>query len=833
MSQSLRSATYSPLPIFFMIIAFISLGLLFPWAPNAAQGQWQLVLSADLQQDKAIQVAVADLKETGQEFGITFTIASDESAALQGDTILVGGTSRNQLVKQLTSTNKLKLQTVENPQGYEIVTQNIDGHTVMAVSGGSVLGDVYGLYWLWDRIRVYKELPEINTLRIPRLETRINLAWGRGSWGGGSEEQMNNALRYSINWVAGPPVLDLVPWDSEPEHTTNVKNREDAKKFIEYAHALHLKYYSFANEFTYHPSLLKQFNATLSPCDERFWDALQEKFRMLFTAMPELDGIELCNDDISGFWDNYRPFDVMHDGEGCEWPLDKRYRTFVKKIHEVVVGEFDKTYLHFTWSLVQYEQHYQADVFRKIFTDDVPVKNLYLIPKVTAADRWWHQPYNPTFNQTKHNTMVGFETMNYYEGGSSNIFPTFAGQYYQAGLQTFLSPENNNVKGAGFLVGWGKGQWSTPGAYSYVLYRLSWDPDEDIRQIAEDYCSIHFGHKAAKAMADILLLSPVAYKYGLHIEPVSYGTFNSFIHMRVGTFPAEGYPSIDGGREHMEFLRKIYLRCKPWIAETLDDLDHGLATAKEMNVQFKMADALIEDRALAEKTKNELAMTQLLLETNNRYVRTSFAYFQYRERPNAETRQALLENYDGLLDVKKRFTSAPGFGYRLFGIDQLLKNAKQALDDLEKAETILANAPSRDEIEETLVQQQIRYADALEKNRERAKKFMQVDVMVDGRDILIIQGDKLKIEHLRWDHAHVRQSEFLEPLPPKAVTVIPACIDTRPVHPFVLEQPSAENDYTVKVYLYDKPAGHGLMRFDLYYIPDSPESLGVALPWEE
>ena len=44
----------------------------------------------------------------------------------------------------------------------------------------------------------------------------------------------------------------------------------------------------------------------------------------------------------------------------------------------------------------------------------------------------------------------------------------------------------------------------------------------------------------------------------------SNSVFNS-----VGTFPAEGYPSIDSGREHLEFLRKIYLRCEPWKKQAL------------------------------------------------------------------------------------------------------------------------------------------------------------------------------------------------------------------------------------------------------------------------
>ncbi|MFH1743301.1 MAG: hypothetical protein ABIH23_30210 [bacterium] len=818
-----------------IICAFVCLAITMflhhPFAADSSTTEWQIVVSEELQRDEAVRVALDDLKETGAAHGLLFTVV-DDAKAISGNAILVGEPSRNRIVAQLATDGTIHLQGVSDEQGCEIITKDLDGRKIVVVAGGSIIGDVYGLYWIWDRIRVYKELPPINIIRTPRLKTRLSLSWGRHGSGGESKEAMRRALRYGINWVSGPPILDLVPWNSEPERTNNEKNREKTRELIEYAHSLHLKYYSFANEFTYHPSLLQEFDASLTPSDPRFWDALQAKFRRLFQALPELDGIELCNDDISGFWDDYQGFDLMHEGEGCDWRLDKRFRTFVKKVHDVVVVEFNKIYFHFTWSLVSYEQHNQADVYKSIFTDDIPVKNLYLIPKITAADRWWHQPYNPTFNQSPHNTIVGFETMNYYEGGGSNIFPTFSGQYFQAGLQTFLSPPDNNLKGAGYLVGGSRDSWDTRSAYSYVLYRLSWDPDEDIQTIAEDFCAIHFGRAAAEGMAEIYLLTPVAYKYGLHIEPVSYGTFNSFIHMRVGTFPAMGYPSIDGGKEHLDFLRQIYLRCKPWKAETLDDLDHGLATAAEMVRNYTSAKSLIDDEETAEKVSDSLNMTRLLIETNNLYVRTFFAYFGYRECPTPESKETLSNCCHSLKDVRERFVNAPGFGYRLFGVDQLLLNVDQVLADLKGAEARLERMPTREKLELTIDRQQLLYKQVLEKYQNEAVKFFYCDVMIDGRDILNISGDACRVEHLRWDGPHFRDRRSIQALPKKPVTVIPLDIQSRPMHPFILEQPTAENDYTVRVYLYDKPGGQGLMKFDLYYIPKSPAELGLEIPWE-
>jgi len=791
---------------------------------------WTIICSKALQQDEAVSVAVRDLRESGTASGLSFAMAEDRALPAT-HAILVGDGGRNRLTKKLLQNHTLALQGIKDEQGYEIITREINGRRVIVVAGGSLIGDVYGLYWLWARLRVFKGLPDIQTRREPDLPIRVSLAWGRRGSSGETREEMQNALRHSINWVSGPAVLDLAPWDSEPERQRNAQNRLKTRALIDYAHRLHLKYFSFANEFTFHPSLMEKTGASLSPCDTLFWDALQEKYRMLFTALPELDGIELCNDDISGFWDDYRAFDVMHEPSGCLWPLDLRFRTFVKKIHDVVVGEFDKIYFHFTWSLVSYEQHNQPDVFKKIFTDEIPTRNLYLIPKVTAADRWWFQPYNPTFNLTPHRTLVGFETMNYYEGSGSNIFPTFPAAYFQAGLQTFTRWPQHNVTGSGFLAGGRMDAWNTRSMTSYVLYRLSWDLNEDINDIARDYCAIHFGAAAAEKMAAIHLLSPAAYQYGLHIEPVSYGKFNSFVHMRVGQFPAMGYSGLDHGREHMDFLHEIYLRCKPWQNETFLYLHHGLNTAVRMQKLFEDARPLIADQTLAAKTENALEMTRQLIATNISYVETAFAYFAYREKGTPAQRDSLANALSRLVRTIEQFKAVPGYQYELFGIDQLISNAEEMVRDRAAAEERLAQAPTNKEIEQTLARQQQRYAQVLQEHQDRAVKFLHFEVEIDGRDILHIQGDRYWIEHLQWDGPQVKEANFFAPLPKQQVTVIPVDLYSRPIHPFIFEQPSAENDFTARVYLYDAPGGKDWMKFDLYYIPTAPHELEMEIPW--
>ncbi|MBN1349448.1 hypothetical protein JXJ21_08575 [candidate division KSB1 bacterium] len=805
-----------------LFIGFMMLALFFMTA-CIAQERWAVLFDEQEAQDEAIKVAFADLQEAGQQFGVCFEMVASPAEA-SDNLLLVGNPTTNEYLKIFIREHGISLPAVTHPEGHAILTYHAGGKKTVIVSGSSIPGNVYGIFWLCDRLRVLKGLPEINTLREPSLDIRYTRIFVK------NRADIQRALRYGLNLIYIQSTLGLVPWNSEPENTENARNREQARELIDYAHALHLKCLVMGTEFTYHPSILEEFNATLSPADPCFWDAMQAKFRRLFQELPELDGVVAFTGPEQHFWGNYRAFDVMHDDKSCEWTLEKRYRTFIKKVQHVVVGEFDKIYHHRTWMTNCYEQQARPEVYREIFTDDVPTKNLFLIPSFTQNDRWWHQRYNPTFNLTPHKMLTVMEPMNYYESSNANLFPTFPGQYYQAGLQMVLESEKCNLKGASFDLH-PKEDFRTPTVTAYTGFRLGWNHLESPETIAEEFCRIYFGEAAAKGMAEIYLMSPVAYKYGLFIEPVAYGDFNSLPHIRVGTFPAQGYPRIDNGKEHIRFWREIYLRCKPWLTETYDDLDHGLEVANEMCEKFKTVKALIADEQLAQTVENSLNMTRRLIQTNNSYTRAAFAYFAYTDAPDEANKTDLAARFKTLQQARSAFTGTRGFGYQLFGVDQLIENIKAALDDLPRAMQVLKHAPDREKIEQTIALQQEKYREVLANYPKEAIKFLHWEGLIDGRDILKVSGNQAEIIHLRWDPPEVKACTFFEPLPAQKLTVIPKDIQSRPMHPFIIEQPSSENGYAVQVYLYDAPEGRDWFKFDLYYILKSPEELHLELPW--
>ena len=89
-----------------------------------------------------------------------------------------------------------------------------------------------------------------------------------------------------------------------------------------------------------------------------------------------------------------------------------------------------------------------------------------------------------------------------------------------------------------------------------------------------------------------------------------------------------------------------------------------------------------------------------------------------------------------------------------------------------------------------------------------------------------------EIEHLRYDPIQEITENISNPLPSMRYTVVPVEIKSRSFGPFVLEQPSVSNDFTATIYLSDFPEhGYSWWEFELYYIPRSPEEIGLKVPW--
>lgn len=760
-------------------------------------------------------LAIDDLIQAGKPRGITFSV-SEAHTPVSGNRIIVGYEAAEEA--------GIVLNSVGHPQGFRIRTKSADGARTVAVAGGSIVGDVYGLYWLWDRLRVCKAIPELNVERAPALEIR--------SGGGPSKADMRSALRYTVNWTTSGDTNALVPADQEPLASENAQNRIATQELIDYAHALHMKFFTVTDEFSYLPSSLEEFGATLDPSDDALWVMLQDKYRRLLEAMPGIDGIRIRTGEHTRIVEPWKPYDVMHEPEVEGWPLEHRYQTFLQKLHEVVVGEFGKIYYHRTWVTGATEQHSNADVYRAIFTDAVPTENLYLSPYLTRGDRWFYQPINPTFNLTPHKMLVLLAAMNYHEDGSVKVFPTYPGLYFQEGFEKLWRGQGSNIVGSQFGSAAGEG-WRSNGLTEYTAFRMSWEPLADPHVIARDFAAIHFGRNAADAMGKAIVLSADAYKNGLYIKPVAESAdWNTLPHLRLSTFVLRGFPAIDRGKEHIQWLYdSLYAPCQARMRETQKYLERGQRAAERMLKLGEEARDDFDDPAVAQQVIESLDLTRLLIQTNIAYVRTCFAYFEYREQMSEATKKRLESEYGHLQMTIDAFRAAPGFGYKLYGIEQLMTNVEEALNNLDAAMAVLARAPGPEEVSQLIVAHQQKDKELVSTRLPDAVKVLYWKGMVDGKDLLRIRGSEVAVEHIAADPIHSDESQVFVPLPREAGTVFLRDIRSGEIHPFVLRQPNAENEYTASIYFFDPGPGYTLWEFEVYFLKDSPEGIGVDAKW--
>ena len=806
-----------------MSILVIAIGLMASITQSEVGETWTLFVPPEEAREAAIQAAIEDLQTTGKKFGLTFTqkFGGAPKTWVTFSSLWAMRQEMRRLLDLLRE-GKIQLEGVPSPQGFEIRSFSSEDGRGLVVAGGSTMGDVYGLYWIWDRIRVHGTLPRLDTQRSPALGLRYA--------GVLSQKGLRSALRHTINLVSSGDILNLVPWDVEPEATRNADHRKKLQPLIDSAHSFRMDFLAVCDEISFHPVLQEEFGFELDPADPALWDALQAKYRRLLQTMPELDGVQIRTGELTRVAGDYRPFDVMHEPVESDWSIERRYRTFVQKMHEVVVGEFNKIYYHRTWSTTANEQHSDPDVYKATFTDDVPTKNLYLSPYMSLADRWYYQPYNPTFNLTPHPMVVLLATLDYHADGNTNFFPSFPGEYHQGGLQSVLSVENSNLIGTHFAVP-ETDDWSTRSLTAYTVFRLAWNPDEDLRQIAEDFAAIHFGREAAPTLAKMLLLSHQAYKDGVYIKPVAESIRgNTLPHIRTGTFQMRGIPQVDRGREHIEWLEtSLYEPCKGRFEETLEYLDKGLRAAEEMESLFATISGKI-DSGLAESVADSLRCTRLLVETHCGYVRTCFAFFQHRDDAGKQAQERLGKALAALKKARAEFSETPGCRFKFYGVDVLIQAAEEMLRNRDEALGNMAKAPDSTEVDRLIAESQTQHKQALEKHDANAVKCLRWRAKVDGRDILSIRGKSVEIEHLQSDGISSIEQEFFEPLPQKEVTVLLKTKESQEIHPFVLEQPSAANGYTAKIYLFDKPPGYGWWEIELYYVEGSPRDLGLATP---
>jgi hypothetical protein len=651
------------------------------------------------------------------------------------------------------------------------------------------------LMFIWNSVPDSASGPPDNPEEIRRVVARF-----RGT--------LRDVLRFGYNGVVFRGLEHYVPSDDPVYGPRSARYRRYLKAIIAEAHAHHIKVIPYAEEAIYLPAWLEKAGAKASVKDPRFWDAMADKYRRLFRALPELDGVTPCVGEIIPSYD-FRALDIVHSQEAEPDPrIEERYRAFFGKVHQVVSGEFGKLMLPWTWATNDWELSAVPDIYQGTFAA-LPVENLHPVIKLTKHDAWYYgTPFNPTFGQTKHATIALAELGSQYQGLGTVV--DFPARWAAAALQYAAERGLNGV-----MAGQPLQNLIQPGVL-YVFSRMSWNPKADADAIAREWVAATFGPAASADVARILFLGSDAARHSFYWQPVALDGWPPQQHIRVNQIILKGNAFWDLGREHDAFLRTIYLKLKPYAEETYAEAGRGKEIVGRMQTLFDGARSRIDPPEAGEKLSQLLRHYDAVTAMTRDYTRLILSYFAYREQPATQARERLERDVAAMRASAKAYRTAHNF-FELAGIDQTVTLAERALGDLEKAERILREAPTTDQIRERILEARDENRRLLAAHPE-AEKILRWKGSVDARNILRIQGDQIRMERLTGDGIHAVEATFAKPVPREAG----GRWAIKPLRPrgtaHVLEAPSEKNGYTLSLYVDDPEASSAVLEFEVYRV---------------
>jgi hypothetical protein len=348
----------------------------------------------------------------------------------------------------------------------------------------------------------------------------------------------------------------------------------------------------------------------------------------------------------------------------------------------------------------------------------------------------------------------------------------------------------------------------------YMLSRLAWKPDANVDDITREYASAVFGVRAGPEMAEILLMGSESVRHGLYLMPLSLTGWNPIPLTRGDKFVRAGNPLWDKGRGHEDFLRDFYLMCKPYYEDVYERVGLAPQITARMLDRFRAVESSIAASPARDAMGPILEHGHALMKVARDYTRTFLSYFAYRDVPTGKRRARLAADI-AALEASAAAYRARHREYDLIGIDQTLELARRMAADRESAERILREAPTPEQLAR-------KFADGRAESRRllaahpHAQKIVAWQGVIDGSAVLRVRDRQVAIENLAYNPVTHEKADFARAIPREAgARYALREVQVRGIA-YLMEEPSASNNFTASIYLEDPAPGCGVFVLELY-----------------
>jgi hypothetical protein len=411
----------------------------------------------------------------------------------------------------------------------------------------------------------------------------------------------------------------------------------------------------------------------IDAADPRLWDVYRAALREVFEVMPEVDGLMIRIGEAG----------TVYNVEGWRYysSLEVRTTEAVRLMLEAFTTEaalHGKTIFFRTWSVGVGEvgdMHTNAAMYDRILSDlDAP--NLVVSTKFVMGDFYSYLSLNPTLMRGDQPRLVEMQARREFEFFGS--FPNFLGAEHQRAIQTYTAT-NPRIDGLWVWTQEGgpqrrspislypfHGFWQLIDADVYVAARLAWEPNADVRHLAEAWVRRTFGgdETVVGTITDILLHSRDPVVKGLYVGP--------FARRNVRALGLEPPPMMwifewDIVTASNAALSAIYIASRDRLTEAVGEAYEAVELARALREQLAALDpAAASDPALVARLIDSVDYEINLLETLAAYRAAFLAYYRwldvgggtaYREWRTAraqfdQARAAHVAAYEGDLDFR-------------------------------------------------------------------------------------------------------------------------------------------------------------------------------------
>ncbi len=320
----------------------------------------------------------------------------------------------------------------------------------------------------------------------------------------------------------------------------------------------------------------------------------------------------------------------------------------VRLVHDVVAGQYQRTYIHRAWDLGSGGIH--GSLARaSAFAQNLPKDRFLLSFKHTQTDFWRYNPINPNLTSGAAG-MVEFQAAREYEG--KGAYPNYLGQLFATGGPEVDKPGGLRqiaVAGVKAIWVWGKGGgWGGPVPHSslwndantYALARLAWDPSADPERLALEFATLRFGQVAAPGMAQVLTQSADANLLALYVGPAA---------RRRGPWAPNNLWVRDDVIRGGEAIAELYRQSRQAgdFERAIGEKQLALRLADGMIVEFERVAPAIDDAATVAEVRASLQYHRALVAVLNSYLDGTFHYYRWldSQRTDEIARERAIERF--------------------------------------------------------------------------------------------------------------------------------------------------------------------------------------------